>query len=47
MDVLLKRMEQYASNLEGIVEEKTQALMEEKRKSDQLLSQLLPKYFKF
>ncbi|XP_055338944.1 atrial natriuretic peptide receptor 1-like isoform X2 [Paramacrobiotus metropolitanus] len=43
MDVLLRRMEQYAQNLESLVEEKTQAFLEEKRKSDQLLNQLLPK----
>ncbi|XP_055338946.1 atrial natriuretic peptide receptor 2-like isoform X2 [Paramacrobiotus metropolitanus] len=42
MDILLQRMEQYAENLEGLVEEKTQAFLEEKKKSDQLLSQLLP-----
>ncbi|XP_055346499.1 atrial natriuretic peptide receptor 1-like [Paramacrobiotus metropolitanus] len=40
---LLNRMEQYANNLEAQVAEKTQQFMEEKRRSEELLSQLLPK----
>ncbi|XP_052224888.1 atrial natriuretic peptide receptor 1-like [Dreissena polymorpha] len=43
LDVLLKRMEQYANNLEGLVEEKTQALQEEKKRPEELLYQVLPK----
>ncbi|CAN8013663.1 unnamed protein product, partial [Ixodes persulcatus] len=43
-DNLLQRMEQYANNLESLVEEKTQSLMEEKKRTDELLYQLLPKY---
>ncbi|XP_018495299.2 atrial natriuretic peptide receptor 1-like [Galendromus occidentalis] len=43
-DNLLQRMEQYANNLESIVEEKTQSLIEEKKRTDELLYQLLPKY---
>ncbi|CAH1784662.1 unnamed protein product [Owenia fusiformis] len=43
MDTLLKRMEQYATNLENMVEEKTQAFIEEKKRSEQLLYQVLPK----
>lgn len=43
LDNLLKRMEQYASNLEGLVEERTQDYFEEKRKCEELLYQLLPK----
>lgn len=43
MDILLGRMEQYAQNLEYLVEEKTEAFLEEKRKSDELLNQVLPK----
>uniref|UniRef100_A0A915LC13 Guanylate cyclase n=1 Tax=Romanomermis culicivorax TaxID=13658 RepID=A0A915LC13_ROMCU len=42
VDNLLKRMEQYASNLEGLVEERTAAYLEEKRKAENLLYQLLP-----
>ncbi|CAN7980016.1 unnamed protein product, partial [Ixodes pacificus] len=42
-DNLLQRMEQYANNLESLVEEKTQSLMEEKKRTDELLYQLLPK----
>ncbi|OQV12270.1 Atrial natriuretic peptide receptor 1 [Hypsibius exemplaris] len=43
VDVLFKRMEQYALDLEIKVAEKTQQFMEEKSRSEQLLSQLLPK----
>ncbi|XP_022699690.1 atrial natriuretic peptide receptor 1-like [Varroa jacobsoni] len=43
-DNLLQRMEQYANNLESIVEEKTQSLIEEKKRTDELLYQLLPRY---
>ncbi|CAD5112906.1 DgyrCDS2113 [Dimorphilus gyrociliatus] len=43
MDDLLKRMEQYANNLENIVEDRTKQLAEEKRKTDELLLQILPK----
>ena len=44
LDNLLARMEQYSGNLEQIVMEKTESLMEEKRKTDELLYQLLPKF---
>lgn len=43
MDNLLKRMEQYANNLEGLVEERTQDYLDEKRRCEELLYQLLPK----
>ncbi|XP_056091761.1 atrial natriuretic peptide receptor 2 isoform X2 [Rhinichthys klamathensis goyatoka] len=39
---LLSRMEQYANNLENLVEERTQAYLEEKRKAENLLYQILP-----
>ncbi|XP_078473475.1 atrial natriuretic peptide receptor 1-like [Lampetra planeri] len=42
LDNLLSRMEQYANNLEGLVEERTQAYLEEKRKAEALLYQILP-----
>ncbi|XP_037954574.1 atrial natriuretic peptide receptor 1 isoform X3 [Teleopsis dalmanni] len=42
VDNLLKRMEQYANNLEELVEERTQDYLEQKKKCEQLLYQLLP-----
>lgn len=44
MDDLLRRMEQYANNLEALVEEKTDQLSQEKRRSEELLFQVLPRY---
>ncbi|XP_023219656.1 atrial natriuretic peptide receptor 1-like isoform X1 [Centruroides sculpturatus] len=43
LDNLLSRMEQYANNLEALVEERTADYLEEKRKAEDLLYQLLPK----
>ncbi|ELT92328.1 hypothetical protein CAPTEDRAFT_22212, partial [Capitella teleta] len=43
MESLLIRMEQYANNLEGIVAERTSLLVQEQRKTEQLLLQILPK----
>ncbi|XP_037329926.2 atrial natriuretic peptide receptor 1 isoform X2 [Pungitius pungitius] len=42
LDNLLSRMEQYANNLEELVEERTEAYHEEKRKAEALLYQILP-----
>lgn len=44
LDNLLNRMEQYSQNLERIVEEKTQTVIEEKQKTEELLYQLLPRF---
>lgn len=44
---LLSRMEQYANNLENLVEERTQAYLEEKRKAENLLYQILPQWVTF
>ncbi|GJQ69920.1 hypothetical protein Trydic_g13326 [Trypoxylus dichotomus] len=43
LDNLLSRMEQYANNLETLVDERTADYLEEKRKCEELLYQLLPK----
>ncbi|VEN53485.1 unnamed protein product [Callosobruchus maculatus] len=43
LDNLLDRMEQYANTLEKKVDERTQAYLDEKRKCEDLLYQLLPK----
>ena len=43
LDVLLHRMEQYANNLEELVDERTRAFLEEKKKSEELLYQVLPR----
>jgi atrial natriuretic peptide receptor A len=42
LDNLLKRMEHYAQNLETLVDERTRDYLEEKRKCEALLYQLLP-----
>jgi len=42
LDNLLTRMEQYANNLETLVEERTQNYLEEKKKCENLLHELLP-----
>ncbi|GFU21411.1 atrial natriuretic peptide receptor 1 [Nephila pilipes] len=44
LDNLLSRMEQYANDLESLVEEKTQSLYDEKKKTDELLYQMIPKF---
>ena len=43
LDNLLCRMESYAVNLEQLVEEKTQDYLEEKRRCEDLLYELLPR----
>ena len=43
LDNLLSRMERYANNLETLVEERTEDYLEEKRKCEDLLYELLPK----
>ncbi|XP_038058318.1 atrial natriuretic peptide receptor 1-like isoform X2 [Patiria miniata] len=43
MDNLLNRMEAYANNLEGLVEERTSAFLEEKKRAETLLYEVLPK----
>ena len=42
LDDLLSRMEQYANNLETLVEERTQSYLDEKKKCENLLHEILP-----
>ena len=43
LDNLLSRMEQYANNLEALVAERTSDYLEEKRKAEDLLYNMLPR----
>lgn len=42
-DNMLAIMEKYACNLEGLVQQRTNELVEEKKKTDALLNRMLPK----
>ena len=44
LDNLLQRMEQYANNLESLVEERTADYLEQKKRAEDLLYMMLPKY---
>lgn len=44
LESLLLRMEQYANDLERLVEQKTAAFLDEKRKCEQLLYEVLPRF---
>ncbi|XP_014478817.1 PREDICTED: guanylate cyclase 32E isoform X2 [Dinoponera quadriceps] len=43
-DNMMSLMEQYANNLEALVDERTDQLTEEKKKTDALLYEMLPRY---
>ncbi|XP_078693882.1 atrial natriuretic peptide receptor 1-like [Branchiostoma floridae x Branchiostoma belcheri] len=43
LDNLLARMEQYADNLESLVQEKTAQVLDEKKRAEDLLERLLPR----
>lgn len=44
VDRLLSRLEDYTSNLEDLVQERTEQLVLEKRKSEMLLDEILPRF---
>ena len=46
MDEILSKMEKYTSQLEEVVNQRTSALQEEKKKADILLNRMLPPYAK-
>jgi len=43
MDVMMQRLEKYASNLEDLVSQRKKQILAEKKKSDRLLYKMLPK----
>jgi len=47
LDNLLSRMEQYAYNLEGLVEARTADYLEQKKKAEDLLYMMLPRFVIF
>ena len=42
MDNMIRMMEKYASNLEGLVQQRTGELLDEKKKTEMLLYRMLP-----
>ena len=44
MDNMVGLLEKYATNLEELVQHRTAELVEEKKRTDSLLYQMLPKY---
>ena len=46
VDHMVHMLEKYANNLEEIIETRTAALIDEKKKTDSLLYQMLPRYVK-
>lgn len=43
IDSMLRMLEQYSSNLEDLIRERTEELEVERQKTDNLLAQMLPK----
>jgi hypothetical protein len=43
VDLMFKMIEQYTNNLEDLVKEKTEKFEEEKKKTEKLLMEMLPK----
>ena len=44
VDNIIRRMEQYAVNLESTINDRTKALLDEKKKVEELLHEILPRY---
>ena len=47
VDSMLQKLEKYASNLENVVQQRTQELVDEKNKTNSLLHQMLPPYVQY
>ncbi len=47
MDNMIQMLERYADNLENIVDQRTSELLEEKKKTDRLLYNMLPRYVRY
>ena len=43
VDIMFRQIQAYTNDLEGLVQEKTVKLEEEKKRTDELLSEMLPK----
>lgn len=44
IDSMLRMLEQYSSNLEDLIRERTEELEVERQKTDKLVAQMLPKW---
>ena len=44
MDNMIQKLESYTNNLESVVEQRTEELRGEKKKTDRLLYRMLPQY---
>ena len=47
VDHMVRMMERYTDNLEELVEDRTDALEQEKLKTENLLNSMLPRYFTY
>jgi len=47
VDTMFQMLEKYSNNLEELIRERTEQLDMEKKKTEQLLNRMLPRYLKF